>query len=593
MAVTNVTGGGTQVRVPLPTAAQVAQFQAQQNAAGNRALAAGKITGRPVTTTPQFTGNTYGTVPNTVNTSKPAPKPAAKPAAAKPAAPTKPAPKPAAAKPQAKTTVTIKHNVTGHPNVTVAHTHPAAQPKAPQQPVSLAQRAANMGVVNPAYNYSSAQLLQIARQITAGQTNAVVNPLRQQAADIGAQGRAATGLYQAGLAKGQNILAGLAADQAAGQGQLAGAQTQQAQDVANMISGAGNTATQLYGGTLSPQAQAAQQAIAGAAGATAGARTAFTNTAAQNQANYLRDLRGNAAAVAGPAGAAQLGTAYARLSAPVQQAIQTALSKQGPAAKQLAQTLGQQQFANQILRKEYGLKAYTAQTQRKVATYNYLLGQGKEQIAAANSQTAAFNAQTQRAYDQAKTKNDVANTQLKTYLGNQNIAIRNAQLAINQANADTAAGRLTETQRHNRVTEQQAIIKQARKNATNPTSLKGIGNIYTAMGVYRSNTQIPHAYTNAAGQSVTGKVPAVQARVMLHGDRRFSGPEAEAAYEMVTYGYISPTTERQLRQSGVNPPYSMLTKRPTSGAVSAAGRNTGGVSGRAQVPKSDITAPKK
>src|ERR1019366_8850105 len=159
-------------------------------------------------------------------------------------------------------------------------------------------------------------------------------------------------------AVGDNIMQGLQGNAAASALTADNQAAQLAANSANQIDKTGAGAKALNAGYLDPNVQAVLANQAAQAGTNAGANSQFASSQGTNENNFMANLRGSAAlqAIQGQQNVAsrygaQLGTNRAQ-----QQAL---IAKEPATAKTLANTLGQQQFTDQVLAKQYNLKVQT------------------------------------------------------------------------------------------------------------------------------------------------------------------------------------------------------------------------------------------
>lgn len=468
--------------------------------------------------------------------------------------------------------------VAGGPKITVTVQHPAPVAKAGPAPKVVAgkvggaaaalggQRAAAAGrtpapAKTAAFNplgallggqgaYTTQQLGTLANNIVGPTTQAALIPLRQQAAQI-QNTQATVGNRYAGYTAAENqFLGGLQQNVQGAALSNENAAAQAAQNTSNQIDTTGAAAKALNGGYLDPNVAAALQQQRQFGGTTQGAEAGFVNSQGQNETNFMQNLRATAA-LQGVEGQQNINSIYQKQAATNTAAQQTLIGKEQPTAKQLATTLGQQQFTDYATAKGLQLKGITAAATAQNAATNvtkanqtYSLGLGRNAIASENAGTARQKATTAAGL--------AASTE----------AYRNATVRIAQIKEQLAGATLSEKTRADLTTELASFLKIAVANA--PSSATVVKNTATAV---KNVTGEANWYQQAIAAGRTPQQAAGGVTQALRND----GPEATAAIQLATAPhYITPQVEAALKAIGINVPASWLKPAPVSGRVNAA-----------------------
>jgi hypothetical protein len=361
------------------------------------------------------------------------------------------------------------------------------------------------------------------------QLNADLGPLRSQAGTIRNEQQTALNRWNAytGVAQGQ--MADAVTAQQKGAASLANIAAQGAQQTAGLFNAQGATAANLYGGALSPTAQALLNSGRAYAGGLAANEQAFLgqgNTATQN---FLRSM-GDVATAEGMRGKTDIRSTYGKQLTQNQASQQALIGQSAAKSPSLKSDLREQIFNNWLSARLANVK----QTAAEAAT-----AQGWQRV--------------------------------KTAKGNLNERIANDQATqrIRTTTNDIAKGRLDAQTKHWAVSEKQAW--QRLQNSTKPGSKatpgQKMGNLISAqLAYYNYLTNVKQTYPNpnydknaAAGTpnsrpTLTGPVPKSRARLMIAralSGSGGSGSALNAAQQMIDWGYVNNITLSQLRKLGV------------------------------------------
>jgi hypothetical protein len=441
-----------------------------------------------------------------------------------------------------------------------------AAPKAARAVAPKAPAATSTGLTNQAYNISqplSGQNLQnVVNTETTANTNAALAPLQANAKQLTGQEQTISSrlagydqLYNAQL---QQNAANAPAQSA---GAVGGAQA------------AGQVGAQGVSGTQAAiqQAISSSPELAGAA-ADGGARAQIAQEiAAQRlaQASVTGANVGYAQQVGGNAG--QLANTQA--GAGIQGSAEGQAGVAGTFSRALAANTANEAKVTANIPADR-MKLFTALRSQGFTQFATLAGLGTKSVAAAIAQqnantntykattganTAAYNAATTRA-------NDQQSRALQSLSINVTAAHNDATTRIAALNAQTNAGRLTETQRHNHVAELQGFQKALKPGGTTAAQKAqntAVG-LIQGIGAEYKNSQDKTLFTDPKKPPLAPGVAASQ----LEAKYAKYGSIGTAAVEYGRDGFISAATQAALQKQGVTVPASM-TRRPAALPVPA------------------------
>lgn len=381
------------------------------------------------------------------------------------------------------------------------------------------QPAAATATFNPMAGYlSTPQLSQVANNITAANLKASLTPLRQQAGQIqNSEGTVASRFNQYGQT-GNQILQGLQGNANAsaltGENQAA----QAAQNTANSIDQTGAAAKALNGGYMDPQVMAALANQGQYSGAVAGSQAALASNLGAGQKGYMQSLTGDAQ-LGQQEGQANIAAAYAKQLATNRAAQTTLVEKAQPTAKDLATTLGQQQFTDWATEQGLGIKKGTLNA---TVAKNEAAAQDAQQ----KNSIAALTAQGKISYDNALIGVDNSKIDVTKQLGLVNAAIK--------------AKGVDATQEKTLLTYQAALAKIAATKTS------------TALTPGQKTANTIEGYAELYKAEITGgKTPQQAAAVVRLGSLKTQGAGGDAAIELASTGFITPATQAALKAQGV------------------------------------------
>lgn len=395
----------------------------------------------------------------------------------------------------------------------------------------------NLATFNPlGGSYNTSQLNTIANNMTTQSLKASLAPLVSQAGQIQNSEGTVAGRYGQYTQQGDQILQGLQANASSGALTADNQAAQAAQNTANAIDQTGAAAKALNGGYMDPQVAAALQNQSTYGATVGGSNAALASSLGSNENDFMANLRG-AAALQGNEGQANIAAAYAKQLA-TNRASQNSLELKAPAtAAQLANTLGQDQFNDQILGKEYNLKALTATSDAQAKKVSGQVAQENARTAAQRAATAQFAATSAANYRVA----DLGVTAQNDYAKQRQAAATSA----------LASGKLTAQEKQWATADRLAWAKV--NSAANPTQKAQDADIaqITSISNEYKNALTPAAHVpNATTGKVVVPTPAQVGSVLAQKYSK-SGAMVQAGIELGQNGFISPATQQALVAQGV------------------------------------------
>jgi hypothetical protein len=377
------------------------------------------------------------------------------------------------------------------------------------------------------------QIANLANRTTAGNTQASLIPLRQQAGAI--QGTQATVSNRLGQYNqvGDNIMQGLQGNASASALTADNQAAQLAQNSASAIDKTGAAAKALNAGYLDPNVQAVLANQATQAGTNAGANSQFASSQGTNENNFMANLRGSAAmqAIQGQQNVASLYGGQLGANRAQQQAM---LAKEPATAKALATELGNTQFTD---------RAVLAGLNIKTAAQRAAFWSDQQK-----AKTAAYSAATAR----------LGVSSLANYrIASLSVTSQNNYAHQQEAAANTALGNSKLTAQQKQWAQADAIIWAKVTSAATPAAKTQALDVAQVTGMM-------HEYQNALLQSSypAGKAPLTpqQAKGLLETKYSKTGALVPAAVELAQNGTITPGTAAALKAQGVQIPSNWLAK---------------------------------
>lgn len=210
------------------------------------------------------------------------------------------------------------------------------------------------------HSYNEAQLAHLGTIQAQQQEQAELGPLRAQYGQIAGQ-EGATQKAFGGYADTTNSLLGTLANQTAeGAKTFENQQADAALQAGKTVETAGQNASSLTAGYLTPEVKAQLASESARAGATGQAGTSFAANLGQGQNNYMANMRA-AAAMKATEGHGQIASTFGKQLAANQAAQNAAVGKVAPNALKFGNELGQKAFTDRITQAGLGIKSATLQ----------------------------------------------------------------------------------------------------------------------------------------------------------------------------------------------------------------------------------------
>jgi hypothetical protein len=430
-------------------------------------------------------------------------------------------------------------------SVTITHT---AQPKTSSGKSLTASRAAakvagkaatqaaqaprNLQTFNPlSGNYTTGQLNKIANNLTANGLKATLTPLVSQAQQIQNSEGTVANRYGQYTATGDQIMQGLQANAGVGALTADNQAAQAAQNTANAIDQTGAAAKALNGGYLDPQVAAALQNQSTYSGTVGGANSQLASQLGSSEGDFMTNLRGSAA-LQGIEGQGNIAAAYAKQLATNRASQDSATLSARATAKQLASTLGEQQFNNEMLSAEVGTKKLDAITTAKKVAGDTKIGLINAGTNRERANTSQFSASTLANYRVAalgeKGRTDYANEQIRA--------------------AATTLASSKATAQERQWANQDRIAWAKVKSASTPSKAAQYADVAQVSGLVREYEAAIDPKSYPKGIAPT---PA-QVAATLETKYSKNGALVTAAIELGQSGYITLTTQQALAAQGVN-----------------------------------------
>ena len=493
-------------------------------------------------------------------------------AAAPTSKPAAPAPKPGQIGGGSHATVTIKHSApTVHAAAAgvraaaagaVRGTRPAARPSSskpakPNTPLQSATFADPYQTIMQGGTPSTQDVNAYVNQTVGNQTQAGLNadlgPLRTQAGTIRNEQQTALNRWNAytGVAQGQ--IGDQITAQQKGAASLQNLAAQGAQQTAGLFNAQGQTAANLFGGALSPTAQALLNSGRAYAGGLAGNEQQFIgagNTATQN---FLRSMA-DVATAEGMRGKQDIRSTYGKQLTQNQAAQQSLIASAAAKAPSLKSDLRQQLFSDWATAQIGKIRAQTANQQGQ----NYRATQAWRAKQLSEKTTNDWLTQHGRALDR----------QIKSghYSKQEQHWLRQDQLAQQRINNANKPG--------SKATPGQKLANQIGGQLAYYNSLVNVRHPQKNPNYDKNATSGPTSqkYVNQA-------YPTSTAKLVVSKNMKDSGVGLDALQQLINWGYINNITLNRLRAQGV-PIDPSWTSRQISSLYGGRG-GAGGVAGTA------------
>jgi hypothetical protein len=413
----------------------------------------------------------------------------------------------------------------------------ALKPIAPHPAATLRSSGVPPAAFNPLQgDLNSKQLAALSSSITRENDEATLKPLAEESKQIsGAEGAALTRYGQMGQT-GQQIQAGLQ------QGLEASAKTgeNQAADAAlsasKAIETSGQSAAAMNGGQVNPAVQAALSSAQNQTAGLGGAAEQYQQAMGVSGQGLMANLRA-AAAQRVTEGAGKIAQEYAASQGKIGEKEANTLAKQPAEAKSLAVELGQKQLTDAATLKSLGVKEGTLKvTGEKAATEKaFKEGETRSKQEEVGVKQAKLGIEREKNEDSLKKEEIKVRGELeKQGLANAGaLAKEQVKAKYKLEEANKKAGRLTTPEEYKANTELSAaytIVQESRsgKSKASPAEIR------------EALTRGHEVVKNSSGKEVKETGPKVENQVLI-----------TAALELWNYHKVSPVTERQLKNMGI------------------------------------------